>query len=256
MSDSHERRPTHRFSRRVAEYVRYRPRYPRELLDWLNDSIGFAPTWRVADVGSGTGIFAQLLLENGNEVFSVEPNDGMRQAAETSLAHFPNFHSVNGTAEATTLPDQSVDLVAAAQAFHWFEPMGTRREFQRILAPGGAALVVFNTRVVDANAFSLGYEELLRTRAVDYTRVDHRLVDAERLRTFFGEYREWHHRWIKLHDVDGVVGLSASSSYTPAADHPDHDAFYAALRALFDAHARNGHVEFLYETEAYLGSLR
>ena len=253
MSDSHERRPTHRFSRRVADYVRYRPRYPRELLDWLSSAIGFAPAWRVADVGSGTGIFAQLLLANGNEVFAVEPNDPMREEAEASLARFPNFHSVNGTADATTLPNQSIDLVTAAQAFHWFDPASTQREFARILVPGGLALVVFNTRVIDANAFSLGYEELLRTRAVDYTRVDHRLVDETRLRAFLGEYREWKQRWIQRHDVEGVVGLSASSSYTPALDHPDHGAFYAALRELFAAHERDGQVEFLYETEAYLG---
>ncbi|HET6463300.1 MAG TPA: class I SAM-dependent methyltransferase [Candidatus Krumholzibacteria bacterium] len=237
----------------MADYVRYRPRYPRELLDWLSDTIGFARAWRVADIGSGTGIFAQLLLENGNEVQAVEPNNGMREEAEASLAVFPNFHSVNATAEATTLGDHSVDLVTAAQAFHWFDPAATKREFHRILKPGGWVLIVFNTRVVDANAFSLAYEELLRTRAVDYTRVDHRLVDAGRLGAFFGEYREWHHRWIKRHDRDGVVGLSGSSSYTPAAGHPGHHEFYAALRELFAAHAHDGHVEFLYETEAYLG---
>jgi hypothetical protein len=95
----------------------------------------------------------------------------------------------------------------------------------------------------------------LRSRAVDYTRVDHRLVDAARLRAFLGEYGEWRQRWIKRHDVDGVVGLSASSSYTPAPGHPAHDAFYTALRELFAAHADNGQVEFLYETEAYLGRL-
>ncbi len=237
----------------MADYVRYRPRYPRELLDWLGGSIGFAPTWRIADVGSGTGIFAEMLLENGNEVLGVEPNDEMREEAEASLARFPNFRSVNGTAEATTLPDHSVNLVSAAQAFHWFDPTTTRREFHRIVRPGGWVLIVFNTRVIDANAFSLGYEDLLRTRAVDYTRVDHRLVDAGRLGAFFGEYREWRHRWITRHDEDGVVGLSSSSSYTPAPGHPGHDAFYAALRALFAAHAHDDQVEFLYETEAYLG---
>ena len=237
----------------MADYVRFRPHYPRELLDWLNATVGFTAAWRVADIGSGTGIFSRLLLENGNDVQAVEPNDGMREEAEASLAVFSNFHSVNATAEATTLADHSVDLVTAAQAFHWFDPIATKREFHRILKPGGWVLVVFNTRVVDANAFSIGYEELLRTRAVDYTRVDHRLVDAGRLGAFFGAYEEWHHRWIKRHDVDGVVGLSGSSSYTPTRDHPAHDAFYAALRELFAAHAHDGHVEILYETEAYLG---
>jgi ubiquinone/menaquinone biosynthesis C-methylase UbiE len=220
---------------------------------WLEGSIGFTSAWRVADVGSGTGIFTRLLLEHGNEVFAVEPNDGMRAEAETSLADFENFHSVHATAEATTLADHSVDMVSAAQAFHWFDPAVTRREFRRILLPDGWVLIVFNTRVVDANAFSKGYEELLITRAVDYARVDHRLVDIKRLRAFFGDYREWRHRWIKVHDLDGVVGLSGSSSYTPNADHPDHESFYTTLRALFEQHAHHGRVEFLYETEAYLG---
>jgi ubiquinone/menaquinone biosynthesis C-methylase UbiE len=253
VSGSHEQRPTHRFSSRVSDYVRYRPHYPRELVAWLRDTIGFTPAWRVADVGSGTGIFSKLLVENGNVVMAVEPNDAMREEAEKSLGEFSNFHSVSGTAESTTLPDHSVDLAAAAQAFHWFDPVSTRREFARILKPEGWALVVFNTRVVEADAFSRRYEDLLQTHAVDYTRVDHRLVDAERLRAFFGEYREWRHRWIKQHDLDGVMGLSASSSYTPAPGHPQHDTFYAALSALFAEHARDGCVDYLYETEAYLG---
>jgi ubiquinone/menaquinone biosynthesis C-methylase UbiE len=250
---SHEERPTHRFSSRVSAYVRYRPHYPRELIAWLGETIGFTPAWRVADAGSGTGIFTRLLLENGNDVVAVEPNDAMRDEANASLASFRNFHSINGTAEATRLPDHSVDLVTAAQAFHWFDPVAAKREFARILKPDGWALVVFNTRVVEAGAFSERYEELLQTHAVDYTRVDHRLVDGARLRAFFGAYREWRHQWIKQHDLDGVIGLSASSSYTPAPGHPQHDAFYAALRALFERHAHSGHVDYLYETEAYLG---
>jgi SAM-dependent methyltransferase len=253
VSDSHELRPTHRFSRRVADYVRYRPRYPRELLAWLGRTIDFSPAWRVADVGSGTGIFTQLLLENGNEVFAVEPNDAMRKQAEASLGEFHNFHSVNGTAEATSLSDHSIDLVAAAQAFHWFDSTATRRELQRILKPGGWALIVFNTRRSQAGPFMRAYDDFLHARAVDYGFVDHRLVDSGRLREFLGGYRDWRMNFSVVHDLEGVLGLSKSSSYTPAPGHPGHESFYDALRALFDAHAVNGQIEFLYETEAYLG---
>lgn len=249
----HEQRPTHRFSSRVPDYVRFRPRYPREVLAWLSQTIGFTPAWRVADVGSGTGIFTQLLLENGNEVHAVEPNEPMRTEAEASLATYPNFVSVPGTAEATGLPAHRFDLVTAAQAFHWFDPVPTSAEFHRILKPGSHALIVFNSRRTTASAFMRAYDAQLETRAVDYTRVDHRQVDAAKLRAFFGEYREWRFPFTVSHDLEGVLGLSASSSYTPAPDHPDHDDFYAALRALFAAHARDGRVEFLYETEAYLG---
>jgi SAM-dependent methyltransferase len=250
---SHEQRPTHRFSSRVSDYVRYRPHYPRELIAWLGATIGFTRAWRVADVGSGTGIFTQLLLENGNDVNAVEPNDEMRREAEATLGSFRNFHSVNGSAEATTLADHSVGLVAAAQAFHWFDPVATKREFQRIARPDGWALIVFNTRRSNASPFMRAYDEFLHTRAVDYGFVDHRLVDSGRLGEFLGDYREWRFNFSVTHDLEGVFGLSKSSSYTPAPDHPQHEAFYAALRALFEAHQDSGHIEFLYETEAYLG---
>jgi ubiquinone/menaquinone biosynthesis C-methylase UbiE len=225
------------------------------LTGWLHEATGFTSAWRVADVGSGTGIFSRLLLEHGNEVHAVEPNDAMRIEAEASLRRHPRFVSVNGTAEATTLADHAFDLVTAAQAFHWFDPAATRREFQRILKPGGWTLVVFNSRRITASPFMRAYDELLQARAVDYARVDHRLVDAERLHAFLGNYREWRTEFSQFHDLEGLTGLSSSSSYTPAPDHPDHASFYAALRDLFAAHEVDGKVEFLYETEAYLGRM-
>jgi ubiquinone/menaquinone biosynthesis C-methylase UbiE len=253
VSGPHEHRPTHRFSHRVADYVRFRPSYPSALITWLGDTIDFAPSWRVADVGSGTGIFARLLVENGNVVHGVEPNDAMRLEAEAALGSHANFASTRGSAEATTLPDHAFDLVTTAQAFHWFEPIATKHEFQRILKPGGWTLIVFNSRRDNASPFMQAYEAFLRTRAVDYRSVDHRLVDPARLRAFLGDYREWRMNFSVFHDLEGVMGLSSSSSYTPAPDHPEHDGFYAALRELFAAHAVDGQVEFLYETEAYVG---
>jgi len=237
----------------VADYVRFRPSYSPELLEWLRDTIGFTAAWRVADIGSGTGIFSRLFVENGNPVSCVEPNEAMRAEAEASLGSHSNFVSVNGTAEATTLADHSVDLVAAAQAFHWFDPTPAREEFHRILSPDGWTAIVFNTRRNDASAFMRAYERFLHERAVDYARVDHRLVGAERLRAFLGNYHEWRNHFSVLHDLEGVIGLSSSSSYTPAPGHPDHDAFYASLRELFAKHQMSGTVEFLYETEGYAG---
>ncbi len=121
MSDTVER-----FSNRVENYVKYRPGYPREVLDLFRDEMNLTENSVIADIGSGTGISAKLFLENGNEVFGVEPNAAMRGAAEEFLREFPKFKSVDGTAENTNLPDNSVDLVVAAQAFHWFDKDKTR----------------------------------------------------------------------------------------------------------------------------------
>ena len=117
---------TQRFSDRVADYVRYRPNYPRGILATLAAETGLSTDSLVADVGSGTGISAELFLSHGNAVYAVEPNHDMRAAAEAALARYPRFHSVVGTAETTSLPDHSVDYVVAAQAFHWFDADSTR----------------------------------------------------------------------------------------------------------------------------------
>lgn len=252
---THEQRPTHRFSSRADAYVRYRPGYPPALLDWLRERIGLASSWDVADVGSGSGFFASVLLANGNRVYGVEPNDAMRAVAEEALAGNPRFVSVRGTAEVTGLPNRCVDLVSAAQAFHWFELAPTRREWKRILRTGGHVLIVFNSRRIDASPFMRAYDDFLKTNAIDYRDVDHRRVLGERLRGFLDDPMEWRHPFTVRHDLAAVKGLSASSSYVPAPDHPAHTAFMEGLERLFDAHAIDGRVDFLYETEAYVGCL-
>src|SRR6202007_464804 len=128
---------TSRFSDRVENYVRYRPGYPAEVLRVLRDECRLSASDVVADIASGTGIWSRMLLENGNRVFGVEPNAEMRQAGERLLAEFDRFTSVPGTAEVTTLPDRSVDVVTAAQAAHWFDPERARPEFVPLLKPAG-----------------------------------------------------------------------------------------------------------------------
>src|SRR5215212_5974113 len=126
-----------RFSNRVANYVKYRPGYPSEVLALFKNEMGLTSESVVADAGSGTGLSAKLFLENGNTVYGVEPNADMRAAAEKFLKQFPNFISHDGTAEKTSRDDSSIDFVTAAQAFHWFDAEKTRDEFARILRPGG-----------------------------------------------------------------------------------------------------------------------
>jgi SAM-dependent methyltransferase len=137
---------TQRFSGRVENYARYRPGYPDEVLDLLRQRCGLTEDSEIADVGSGTGALARLFLENGNRVFGVEPNAEMRGAGERLLRRYGRFTSVAARAEDTTLTEGSVDLVTAGQAFHWFDPGPTRREFARILKSGGFVALIWNTR--------------------------------------------------------------------------------------------------------------
>ena len=149
--------PTQRFSNRVENYRRYRPGYPPAILDLLAAKCGLSQTSVAADVGSGTGILTKLLLKSGGRIFGVEPNPEMRAAGERDLNHHLNFTSVAGTAEATTLPDHSVDLITAGQAFHWFDRDKTRAEFLRILRPGGWVVLIWNDRNISDRPFFRAY---------------------------------------------------------------------------------------------------
>jgi SAM-dependent methyltransferase len=250
-------RSTERFSDRVADYVRYRPDYPVALVDWLRHEHGVDASWDVADVGAGTGISAKLFLDAGHRVTAVEPNAPMRAAAEQWLGENPNFRAVDGRADATTLPDASVALIVVAQAFHWFDEVATRREFARILRPGGLAAIVWNTRHLGGTPFLEGYESLLQCYGTDYTSVAERYADEPRMRAWFGNgFRgtaSFDHG--QQLDFDALKGRLMSSSYAPAPGHPKHAPMLAALRTLFDATAVDGRIDFTYDTRAYVGNL-
>jgi SAM-dependent methyltransferase len=249
-------KPTQRFSDRVEDYVRYRPGYPRAVLDVLRQEIGLTPDWVVADIGSGTGISARLFLENGNPVVGVEPNGAMRHAGEELLGGWPGFRSVDGTAEDTGLGPASVDLVAVAQAFHWFDPATAGREFARILRPAGWVVLVWNTRRTGSSEFLGGYERLLVRHGTDYAAVRHDRIDAAVLERFFGGlYRRATVDNEQLLDLDGLKGRVLSSSYTPKPDDPRRAPLLHDVERLFEAHETDGCVRIEYDTEIYFGRL-
>ena len=170
---------TARFTDRVDDYVRWRPSYPSDVIRLLQETTGIVPPATVADIGAGTGISAALLLDAGYEVHAVEPNAAMRAAADKWLQFRPGNHSHPGRAEATQLPEASVDLVLAAQAFHWFEPQATGLEWRRILKPPGWVVLLWNARRLTGSPFLEGYERLLLEFATDYTAVRHVMVKLD-----------------------------------------------------------------------------
>lgn len=91
------------FTKTVQNYLKYRPSYPKEIVDLLVNECGLNKKSVIADIGSGTGFLAKLFLDAGNTVYGVEPNQAMREAGEAYLAHYPHFHSISGTAETTHL---------------------------------------------------------------------------------------------------------------------------------------------------------
>ena len=250
--------PTQRFSSRVEDYIRYRPSYPSAIVELLRRECGLTPRWTVADVGSGPGNLSRLFLENGNRVLAVEPNREMREAGERFLGGHPGFESVEGAAEATGLPEGSVDLVVAGQAFHWFDGDRARREFRRILRPPRWVALVWNERRVAGAPFLEAYERLLEAHGTDYAEVRHRdAADTRALEAFFGPggYVTASFENAQVFDLDGLRGRLLSSSYAPLAGQPGHEEMLAGLRAVFTEHQEGGTVAFEYDTRVYYGRI-
>jgi ubiquinone/menaquinone biosynthesis C-methylase UbiE len=247
-----------RFSNRVESYARYRPNYPAEVLRCLQENMGLTPGTVVADIGAGTGLLTERLLHNGNVVYAVEPNEGMRQAAAAALGQYANLHLVDGRSEATTLPPASVDLVTAAQAFHWFEPVATRAEFVRILRPPRWVALIWNDRRDDTTPFLVAYRRLLDSFNTDYRQVDHKYVaDTPALQRFFapGAYQLFAYPHNQVLDLAGLIGRLRSTSYIPAPGDPGYDGMVAQATELFDQYAEDGKVRIEYDTQVFLGQL-
>ncbi len=248
---------TQRFSTRVENYIKYRPSYPPGVLDTLRERCGLTQTSVIADVGSGTGILSEVFLRSGNVVYGIEPNREMREAAERLLSDYPNFHSLDARAEATTLPDGNVDFVTAGQAFHWFQPAEARSEFERILKPGGWVVLTWNIRQIDTTPFLRAYEQLLNTYGTDYAEVHHRGNATEDIiEQFYGNPPQLAvFPNSQSFDFEGLKGRLLSSSYTPEPGHANHEPMLQALRAIFDEHQVGGRVTFEYETRLHYGHL-
>lgn len=249
---------TERFSGRAKDYAASRPGYPQEVATELMRAFALTRDAVVADLGSGTGLSCEPFLRAGLNVIGVEPNDAMRATGERQLAPFDRFRSVKGTAEATTLPDASVDLVIAAQAAHWFEPRAAGAEARRILKRPPHAALIWNDRVGHGDPFAEGYEALLVEHGGDeYARVRHRHAHHDLVAAFFGHagYRELRFANPTQIDFETLAQRLNSASYVPKADTLDHAPMMAALRRLFDATQCDGRVAMVYETRVFCGGV-
>lgn len=246
---------TTRFSDRVEDYVKYRPGYPADVIFTLQNRCGLSASAIIADIGSGPGNLARLFLENGNEVFAVEPNAEMRAAGRNLLGGFEKYHSIAGKAEETGLAKSSIDFATAAQAFHWFDWPLAKAEFVRIVRPRGWVVLLWNERLTDTTPFLRDYESLLLEYGTDYKDVRHE-ISYENIEDFFaGKYRQVRFENRQVVDFDGLRGRLLSSSYVPGAASPKREPMLRDLKTLFDRHNRDGRVSIDYEVRMYFGQL-
>jgi SAM-dependent methyltransferase len=221
--------PVEIFSSRVRNYLLYRPGYPHPLIDLLRSECNLKVNAVVADIGCGTGLLAELFLDNGNLVYGVEPNPEMRIAAEQQLKIYPRFISVSARAEATSLLESSVDFVCAGQAFHWFDPEPTRKEFIRVLKPEGWVVLVYN--IARANSTFLAAYRQFCTTYLEQT--DPEPEGSDTFTPFFG-VGNFTEKFLvgnrQCFDFIGLTGRVLSKAAAPDSGHPRHKAMMDALK--------------------------
>jgi SAM-dependent methyltransferase len=249
-------KPTERFSSRVDAYQKYRPDYPQSVIIEISQQTGLDDSAVVGDFGSGSGIFTRLLLQAGFEVYAVEPNREMREAAELALAGEPGFISGAASAEDSRLESSSLDLITAAQAFHWFNSDTAKQEFRRVLKPGGQLALIWNKRKL-SQPFQQAYDAILREFAPEYGKVNHMNLNETDIQSFFatGAMRRIVIDNSQQLDFAGLLGRLKSSSYCPEESSPQYIPLATELLSLFDQYAIDGSISFEYDTELYLGPI-
>ncbi len=243
--------PKKRFSSRVENYIKYRPSYPQKIIKFLTEKKILNKNIAIADIGSGTGILSELFLKNGNKVYSVEPNPDMRKAAEKLLEKYNNFISIGGSAEKTGLQESSVDLITAAQAFHWFDVEKTKREFKKILKPNGYVVLIWNNRKKSGDNLSSDYEKLVLKYGTDYKEVR---KNEKNVNEFYESNKKVFYNYQDL-DYDGFKGRLLSTSYITLEDNPRFNRMLEELKKIFLTYQKNGTVRLEYNTEVYYGKL-
>jgi len=256
---------TARFTGRSKQYVKFRPSYPLQVFQHLRETIGWKQEKRIADIGAGTGIFTKLMLEQGNEVIAIEPNDDMRNElieqlktylAEQEGQHASKLSVIDGSAEMTGLPDESVDGIVCAQSFHWFDQKLARAEFSRILKPQADVVLLWNQRDVQASPFVRDYEALFSQYGDQYDQVKHKQMSVEALSSFYGSKPQLvSYYYEQPLQYEQLIGRIQSSSFSITEQDERYEAYMNDIKAIFARHEQAGIVNMIYRTDVYWGKL-
>ncbi len=243
---------TKRFDGKGELYAKARPKYAVELFEYMKKTLKIPERSIIADIGSGTGIFTEQLLECGYRVYAIEPNADMRKKAEEKLSVNKDFISVDGTDENTNLSDQSVDFITTAQAFHWFNADAFKMECHRILKPNGKIIIVYNSR--DENSECTKALAELRHKCNPEFHGFSNGISDEKCRSFFdGDCEVFCTDNSQHYSRDAYIKRVLSSSYSLDEKDEFFTEYLEEINKLFDRFEVNGIITVPTYTVAYIG---
>lgn len=241
------------FSSKAEKYARFRWTYAPDCICAIIEMTRISRESIVADLGAGTGILTKEFAGIVKRVFAVEPNSEMRAILAKELEHFPACQIVDGSAEGTTLADNSIDLVTVAQAIHWFEPAAARQEFRRILRPGGWLAICRNYGTDESlgNAISKVYPAETDTSEL--------MIGKSTPRSFYFCGSDYMMREFPFRTRVGwaeFLGALGTASYAPDEGGDLYPDFERRAKQVFDRFSSNGVIEQGGTTELYLGQIQ
>jgi ubiquinone/menaquinone biosynthesis C-methylase UbiE len=223
---------TDAFTGRAQAYTQARPGYPDEAIEYIRSLVSTDAVF--ADIGAGTGKFSECIAKHGYKIYAVEPNSDMRVELKKSLAPYPNAEILIGTAEATTLPDHSVDVITCAQALGWFDLPAFRTECRRIGKSGATVVSLHNTTPGD-----------------NFTPRSHRLSSKQAAEQFFQNplVREFPN--IIFNTRDRWIQSRISISDSPKPFETGYDEYIAEANEIFDRYNVDGYLRNELVTVVY-----
>lgn len=243
-----------KFTGKAKTYAASRPSYPDELIDLLyRDYI--SPDSVIADVGSGTGIFSKLLLERGNKVFCIEPNEDMQSEAKRYLSDFDKCVFVQAGAENTTLPDNSVDFITAAQSFHWFDRKKFAAECKRLCRQKPLAALIWYS--YDAKTDIVRELEGINADCCpDFKGFAGGSKPESGVNGFFVNYSTFRFPSERVFaDETAFINRCFSSSYAPSPESESGKNYENKLSRYFLKHSHSGRLALPVATVAHIGEV-